>query len=68
MDAQAFFFDLDDTLVDFGKARRQGLKALAGELAARIPNHSASRDARDQRSASWRTEPGADVACRRPAS
>ena len=43
MDAQAFFFDLDDTLVDFGKARRQGLKALAGELAARIPNHSASQ-------------------------
>ena len=43
MDARAFFFDLDDTLVDFGKARRQGLKALAGELAARIPNHSASQ-------------------------
>ena len=43
MDAQAFFLDLDDTLVDFGKARRQGLKALAGELAARIPNHSASQ-------------------------
>ena len=43
MDAQAFFFDLDDTLVDFGKARREGLKALAGELAARIPNHSASQ-------------------------
>ena len=40
MDAQAFFFDLDDTLVDFGKARRQGLKALAGELAARIPKQS----------------------------
>ena len=43
LDTQAFFFDLDDTLVDFGKARRQGLKALAGELAARIPNHSASQ-------------------------
>lgn len=40
MDAQAFFFDLDDTLVDFGKARRKGLVALAGRLAARIPNQS----------------------------
>ena len=38
LDAQAFFFDLDDTLVDFGKARRKGLIALAGQLAARIPN------------------------------
>ncbi len=40
LDAQAFFFDLDDTLVDFGKARRKGLIALAGQLAARIPNQS----------------------------
>ena len=40
LDAQAFFFDLDDTLVDFGKARRQGLIALAGRLSARIPNQS----------------------------
>ncbi len=39
-DTRAFFFDLDDTLVDFGKARRQGLEALAGELAARIHNQS----------------------------
>ena len=40
LDAQAFFFDLDDTLVDFGKARRKGLIALAGQLAARLPNQS----------------------------
>ena len=40
LDAQAFFFDLDDTLVDFGKARRKGLIALAGQLAARVPNQS----------------------------
>jgi 2-haloalkanoic acid dehalogenase type II len=40
LDAQAFFFDLDDTLVDFGKARREALEALAGELAARIPQQS----------------------------
>ena len=40
LDAQAFFFDLDDTLVDFGKARRKALIALAGQLAARIPNQS----------------------------
>ena len=40
MDAQAFFFDLDDTLVDFGKARRRASKALAGELAARFPGQS----------------------------
>ena len=39
-DIQAFFFDLDDTLVDFGKARRKGLIALAGQLAARIPDQS----------------------------
>jgi len=39
-DARAFFFDLDDTLVDFGKARRKALIALAGRLAARIPNQS----------------------------
>ena len=39
-DIQAFFFDLDDTLVDFGKARRKGLIALAGQLAARIPGQS----------------------------
>ena len=43
MDAQAFFFDLDDTLVDFGKARRDALQALAGELAARIPRQSADQ-------------------------
>lgn len=40
LDAQAFFFDLDDTLVDFGKARRKGLIALAGQLAARVPSQS----------------------------
>ncbi len=40
LNAQAFFFDLDDTLVDFGKARRKALIALAGRLAARIPNQS----------------------------
>ena len=40
LDAQAFFFDLDDTLVDFGKARRKALIALAGQLAARLPNQS----------------------------
>ena len=40
MDAKAFFFDLDDTLVDFGKARRKGLIALAGQLAARMPNQA----------------------------
>jgi len=40
LDAQAFFFDLDDTLVDFGKARRKGLIALAGQLAGRVPNQS----------------------------
>ena len=40
LSAQAFFFDLDDTLVDFGKARRKGLIALAGQLSARIPNQS----------------------------
>lgn len=42
-DVQAFFFDLDDTLVDFGKARRKGLIALAGQLAARIPSQSANQ-------------------------
>ncbi|MDE2903832.1 MAG: hypothetical protein OXP73_12500, partial [Chloroflexota bacterium] len=40
LNAQAFFFDLDDTLVDFGKARRKALIALAGRLAARMPNRS----------------------------
>ena len=40
LDAQAFFFDLDDTLVDFGKARRKALIALAGQLAARIPDQT----------------------------
>ena len=39
-DIQAIFFDLDDTLVDFGKARRKGLVELAGQLAARVPNQS----------------------------
>ena len=43
LDAQAFFFDLDDTLVDFGKARRKALIALAGQLAARMPNQSSDQ-------------------------
>ena len=57
---------LDDTLVDFGKARRQGLKALAGELAARIPNHSARPAGTRPAHALWRTEPGEVAACPRP--
>ena len=38
--ARALFFDLDDTLVDFGKARRRALQRVVGELAARLPHRS----------------------------
>ncbi len=37
---RAFFFDLDDTLVDFEAARQAALHDLAAELAARIPHRS----------------------------
>ena len=59
LDAQAFFFDLDDTLVDFGKARRKGLIALAGQLAARLPNQVARTSSANSSHASSRTARGA---------